>query len=127
MLERYIDQVIKKYGISNYELIHKCVRESEFPVILHNDIIVVHQVVACISKSQSQDASIQTIIRLESPIRSIDYNKNIFEVSEIDSTGVQLKSNLISHHNTQLNYFKPVPVNIYWGHVQYYLIKNHDA
>ncbi len=127
MLEFYIKKLIEEIGIKNYSLIHKTVINTDFPIVLHNDIIVVHQVIACISKAQSQDSNISTIIRLESPLRKIDYNKNIFEVTEIDSTGVQLKCNMLSHHHTQLEYYKPTPVTIFWGHVQYVLIHNKDA
>lgn len=127
MLERYIDQVIKKHGIRNYELIHKCAYGVDLPLILHNDIIVVHSTTVVISKAQAYDPAIQTLVTYFSPERRIDYNKNMFEVTEVDATNVQLVSKLISHHNTMFDFSKPVPVNIVWGHVMYFLIKNHDA
>ncbi len=127
MLERYLDQVIKKCGIRNYELIHKCAYANDFPIILHNDIIVVHSTTLVISKVQAMDVNIQTLVTYYSPERRIDYNKNMFEVAEVDANNVHLTSRLIHHHNTRFDYDKPVPVNIVWGHVMYYLIKNHDA
>lgn len=127
MLDYYINKIITELGIKNFSITHKAAIAGDFPLLLHQDIIIVHNVNICISVAQLIDPNITTIVKLESPVRRIEYNKNVFQVSLIDNVNVQLNSRIISYHNTRLDFTQAAGLNIMLGHIDYILIHNKDA
>lgn len=127
MIRYHIEKVIAELGLTNYTVTHKAAKLTDLPLFFAKDVIIVHSLNICISRAQAQDQSLSTLIRLGSPERTIIYDRNIFKVTEIDPNGIQLHSDLISEHHTDIG-FKPIAaLSIYSGHIMYYQIHNKNA
>jgi len=127
MLKYFIEKAIIEAGLKNFTVTHKVAKILDFPLMPAKDIIIVHSLNICISRTQAQDQTLSTLITLESPERTVIYDRNVFEVTEIDPSGIQLNSKLISQHQTKLELIKLPALTIYSGHVMYFQIHNKDA
>jgi hypothetical protein len=127
MLKTIIERAIAEAGLTNFTITHKVAKITDFPLLLAKDIVIVHSLNICISRTQAQDQSLNTLLTLESPERTVIYDRNIFKVNEIDTNGIQFNSELISQHQTKLELIKLPALTIYSGHVMYYQIHNKNA